>query len=58
MDVTVEVKCGNCGRQESDPALTLTWSISVERGVTLHFCEVCSREHVRSMEAKLDREYW
>lgn len=54
----VSVTCDNCGRRENDAALRLTWSTSVERGRTLHFCDVCSREHVRSMEGKLDREYW
>lgn len=50
--------CDNCGRQESDGARTLTWSTSVERGRKLRFCDDCSREHLRSMEGKLDREHW
>jgi hypothetical protein len=50
------VTCALCGAAE--PALPLGWSTSVERGRTVHHCERCSREHVRSMEAKLDPEHW
>lgn len=50
------VTCALCGT--SEPSLPLGWSTSVERGRTVHHCERCSREHVRSMEAKLDPEHW
>jgi hypothetical protein len=50
--------CDLCGRQESDPARTLTWSTAVEHGRRRTFCDVCSREHLRSMEGKLDSEFW
>jgi len=50
--------CDFCGRQESDEARTLTWSTAVERGCRRTFCEDCSREHLRSMEGKLDSEHW
>lgn len=50
--------CDFCGRQESDEARTLTWSTAVERGRRVTFCERCSREHLRSMEGKLDSEHW
>jgi hypothetical protein len=49
--------CDFCGRQaeESD---TLTWSTSVEGGRQRRYCDTCSREHLRSMEGKLDSEFW
>ncbi len=50
------VTCAGCG-STAEP-LPLGWSTSVERGRTLHLCDRCSREHVRSMEAKLDPEHW
>ena len=50
--------CDFCGRQEGDAARTLTWSTAVENGRQRTYCEVCSREHLRSMEGKLDSEYW
>ncbi len=50
------VTCAGCGTTAE--WLPLGWSASVERGRTLHHCERCSREHVRSMEAKLDPEHW
>jgi hypothetical protein len=50
--------CDFCGRHESDPARTLTWSTAVENGRQRTYCDVCSRDHLRSMEGKLDSEYW
>ena len=50
--------CDFCGRQESDASRTLTWSTSVENGRKRTYCDACSREHLRSMEGKLDSEYW
>ena len=50
------VTCALCGARADE--LPLGWSTSVERGRTVHHCERCSRDHVRSMEAKLDSDYW
>lgn len=50
--------CDYCGRTESDPLVLLTWTTAVERGRVKWFCEVCSREHLRAMEGKLDSEWW
>ena len=50
--------CDFCGRQEADDAKTLTWSTAVENGRQRTYCETCSRENLRSMEGKLDSEYW
>lgn len=49
--------CTVCGSTvEGEPPLT--WSVSTgPRGRTLT-CERCTREHVRSIEAKLDEQWW
>lgn len=52
--------CDLCGHQETgtDVARTLTWTTSVEHGELRTYCDTCSREHLRAMEGKLDREHW
>ncbi|WP_345464235.1 hypothetical protein [Nocardioides marinquilinus] len=58
--------CDFCGRRAEDAedaegaegAETLTWSTSVENGRQRRYCDVCSRRNLRSMEGKLDSEFW
>ncbi len=50
--------CDFCGRQEPDEAKTLTWTVAVENGRRRVYCDACSRDHLRSMEGKLDSEFW
>lgn len=51
------VTCAFCGTTyDGDPPLT--WTSAVEQGRVKYFCDRCSREHLRSMEAKLDSDYW
>ncbi|HEY9251840.1 hypothetical protein ABTX24_24170 [Nocardioides sp. NPDC127514] len=50
--------CDFCGCYEADPNRLLAWTTAVERGRSKSFCEACSRRHVRSMEAKLDSDWW
>ena len=50
--------CDFCGKQESEPARTLTWIVAVENGRRRTFCDECSRSNLRAMEGKLDSEYW
>ncbi|WP_170286050.1 hypothetical protein [Nocardioides rubriscoriae] len=52
--------CDFCGRQadEADEADTLAWTTSVENKRLKRYCVSCSREHLRSMEGKLDAEFW
>ncbi|MER7559898.1 hypothetical protein ACFVDI_09880 [Nocardioides sp. NPDC057767] len=50
--------CDFCGCYEADPNRLLAWTTAVERGRSKAFCEACSRRHVRSMEAKLDSDWW
>ncbi|MGH3346759.1 MAG: hypothetical protein ACRDO4_07235 [Nocardioides sp.] len=52
------ITCDFCGRQETDEAKTLTWTVAVENGRRRAFCDACSRDHLRSMEGKLDSEFW
>ncbi|WP_460849250.1 hypothetical protein [Nocardioides ultimimeridianus] len=52
------VQCDFCGRTEAGDHPPLTWTVAVENGRRRTFCEACSRAHVRSMEAKLDSEWW
>ena len=52
------VTCDFCGRQESDGAATLSWTVSVENGRRRTYCDECSRTHLRAMEGKLDSEFW
>ncbi len=51
------VTCGQCGRQADGSAL-LTWSSATEPRGTTWTCEACTRRHLRSIEAKLDEEFW
>jgi len=52
--------CSSCGKAAAgdDQAARLTWSRSVERGRTTWTCQRCSRDHLRSIETKLDPEWW
>ncbi|WP_435808918.1 hypothetical protein [Streptomyces massasporeus] len=36
----------------------LTWTFSVEDGARRHYCETCSRENLRSIEGRLDSDWW
>jgi hypothetical protein len=54
--------CSFCGKV-SDPAEPgaappLTWVTSVENGKLKVYCQTCSRDHLRSIESKLDSEWW
>jgi len=46
-----------CGTR-AEGAETLTWTTSTENGRHLVYCETCSRENLRAIEAKLDHEWW
>jgi hypothetical protein len=53
------VACDFCGVSPPDEDdIPLTWVVSVEAGVTKTYCERCAREHLRSIEAKLDSQWW
>jgi len=55
--------CGTPARTSSaepgnEPAVPLTWTTAVENGRRRVFCAACSREHLRSIEGKLDSAWW
>ena len=52
------VACSFCGTVVESETPPLTWTSSVERGMTRWFCDACSRTHLRAMESKLDSEWW
>lgn len=54
----VSATCDFCGVAAPGDELPLTWTTAVENGRERRFCDRCSREHLRSMEAKLDSEWW
>jgi hypothetical protein len=50
--------CAVCGARTPDDGVPPTWSSqSGPRGVTW-LCERCTRENLRSIEARLDEAYW
>jgi hypothetical protein len=52
------VTCAFCGETVDGPEPPLSWTCAVEQGQRKLFCDRCSREHLRSMEGKLDSEHW
>ena len=53
-----EVAPGEPGEHGEPDPMPLTWITSVENGKRRVYCDRCSREHLRSIEAKLDSEWW
>ncbi|MDN5743655.1 MAG: hypothetical protein L0H31_00875 [Nocardioidaceae bacterium] len=54
----VRISCDFCGRLAESDDVPVSWSTAVERGHLRRYCEECSRAYVRSMEAKLDSDWW
>ena len=50
------VSCSLCGSTAAE--LPLTWIRSVELGVEKLYCDRCSRANLRSMESRLDAEWF
>lgn len=51
--------CATCGTVTPDPALAaITWTRGTENGREVWTCDRCSREHLRSIEGKLDSAWW
>ncbi|GAB2816025.1 hypothetical protein GCM10027073_54710 [Streptomyces chlorus] len=48
--------CARCGVTAEGPQPT--WALSVENGTRRHYCEACSREHLRAIEGRLDAQWW
>ena len=52
------VTCAWCATVVEGDQPPITWSSAVERTGVRHYCERCSREHLRAIEGKLDTEWW
>jgi hypothetical protein len=54
------VTCALCGRTEDEQPLTWMTSVELENEHrrTRVYCDQCSRENVRGIEAKLDSDWW
>jgi hypothetical protein len=51
------VICSTCGGVAAGPS-PLNWSAAVEAGHRVWTCDRCARDHLRSIEAKLDSAWW
>jgi hypothetical protein len=49
--------CAGCGTVAA-AGEGLTWLCSVEDGGRRYFCDTCSRTHLRSIEGRLDSDWW
>ena len=64
MTVKTLLTCAVCGTtldpdaDDESGLLALAWVASHERGRDLRFCPQCARDNLRSIEAKLDIEYF
>ena len=54
------IVCSVCGAAPAeDDTAALAWMRETDqRGRATWVCPACTREHVRSIEAKLDQEWW
>jgi len=64
VNVQTLLTCAVCGKtldadaDDRSQLLALAWVASHERGRDLRFCPQCARDNLRSIEAKLDIEYF
>lgn len=49
---------GGASRADRIALAQLTWTRGTEQGQVVWTCDACSREHLRSIEAKLDPAWW
>ena len=57
-EVIVCAVCGHTPAAAEGEQARLTWARGVERGRAVWTCDRCSREHLRSIEGKLDSAWW
>lgn len=53
--------CSRCARQDETDRpddVPLGWSADLSVDPPRLLCPACTREHARSIEAKLDEEFW
>jgi hypothetical protein len=64
VDNSVGVACAGCGRtpRVDEPVtgagMPWTWSTARDADRVTVLCDGCAREYARSIEAKLDAEWW
>jgi hypothetical protein len=49
--------CSLCGTSAAVPPMTWMREIDARRGL-VWVCDACARTHLRSIEAKLDQQWW
>jgi len=54
---TGTVACSTCGATTSSPPIDWMREIDPRRG-TVWVCPSCARRHLRSIEARLDQQWW
>jgi hypothetical protein len=52
------VTCAWCGKPAPGEGVPLDWVGEVSEGLQRSYCPSCAREHLRSIEARLDQEWW
>lgn len=53
------VVCATCGTPAPDvESERFAWSLAVERGRSVWTCPRCARDNLRSIEAKLEQDWW
>jgi hypothetical protein len=58
-DTPEQLVCATCGRTApAEGEALLTWARGVELGRDVWTCDVCSRQYLRSIEGKLDSDWW
>ncbi len=50
--------CSECGRSPDAAEPTWAWSRERQDDQLLILCPACTRDHSRSIEAKLDHDWW
>lgn len=54
-----EMVCATCGGAPEDVSVArLTWALGVQGDRQVWTCDRCSRQHLRSIEGKLDPQWW
>lgn len=54
--MSAPVTCAVCGCQVDEPPVT--WTLQTEGGRQQWICADCTRANVRSIEGRLDPEWW
>ncbi|MBD0293041.1 MAG: hypothetical protein ICV70_05660 [Jiangellaceae bacterium] len=58
MDHVHNVTCDSCSAVAEGVVTPLGWVTTVDDGRMRHFCDRCSRQNLRAIEAKLDPAWW